>query len=49
MFQRPTSSLSAVLLEMDILLTLLGVAQVNVLEWLDHISSDTGMSLTDIV
>ena len=37
MFQRPTSSRSAVLLEMDILLTLLGVAQVNVLEWLDHL------------
>jgi len=32
MFQRPTSSLSAVLLEMDIILTLLGGAQVDVLE-----------------
>jgi len=32
MFQRPTSSLSAVLPEMDILLTVLGGAQVVVLE-----------------
>ena len=49
MFQRPTSSLSAVLPEMDILLTVLGGAQVVILEtnWLDYISSDTGLSLTD--
>jgi len=32
MFQRPTSSVSAVLLEMDILLTVLGGAQVDDLE-----------------
>jgi len=32
MFQRPTSSLSVVILEMDIILNLLGGAQVDVLE-----------------
>ena len=39
MFQCPTSSLFSVLLEMDILLTLPGAAQVDVLEQPDLITS----------
>jgi len=33
MFQRPKSSLYVMLLEMDILLTVLGAAQVNLQAW----------------
>ena len=50
MFQRPASSPSAVLLKMDILLTLLGGAQNSGrprTTQLDHISYATSMSLTN--